>query len=301
MDLEAITTKASHLTTILATENLEKLLHSALEHLFEVVSLYSFPLSIKLSQFSDEFFLLIDLVLHGYNLCHHSAGWTERNYGLVRRYDEKVSRRTFLLRSLVQLTALPYVLRKLKDILSQLSREKWNQKIMLRLQTCLRYFTSLLTLRSIVRFLASRSAHCSPQQEVIGVHLQRRTQTDVEHSKQLLRKEGLCIKVVDLLFRSAFRAMAAGSLATQLWASSSEDIKALLKPPLDRPKLPPIKLSTSIGHCPICREEFEKPTAVQPSGIVYCYDCIVKFVEEKARCPVSKMTVSMNQLIVLFD
>ncbi|KAJ3032005.1 UNVERIFIED_CONTAM: ubiquitin-protein ligase peroxin 12 [Siphonaria sp. JEL0065] len=51
-----------------------------------------------------------------------------------------------------------------------------------------------------------------------------------------------------------------------------------------------IALPQDPSQCPICLSEVKNPAMV-PTGYVYCYPCIYKYIEKHAECPVTKVSL----------
>lgn len=57
------------------------------------------------------------------------------------------------------------------------------------------------------------------------------------------------------------------------------------------------------GRCPLCfRSPVLSPTAVAPSGYVFCFGCIVHHVQgaRAARCPVTHLPISLQHLVRIY-
>lgn len=62
-----------------------------------------------------------------------------------------------------------------------------------------------------------------------------------------------------------------------------------------------LMLPADISLCPICRQPRTNPTALASSGLVFCYPCIYKHIEQHHRCPVSCVPASVEMLIRIHD
>lgn len=67
------------------------------------------------------------------------------------------------------------------------------------------------------------------------------------------------------------------------------DPKTRLRPPLSNPT-----------HCPLCRQARINPT-VATSGYVFCHRCLVLFVREHAKCPLTGMKCPEARIVRIFE
>ncbi|KAI8822974.1 Pex12 amino terminal region-domain-containing protein [Fimicolochytrium jonesii] len=90
------------------------------------------------------------------------------------------------------------------------------------------------------------------------------------------------------------------------WWYSSEYHKQVGKKPIPPPpeKVEPnpkgLPLPDDPTICPICSQPRTNPTMV-PSGYVYCYPCIFRWIEEKQECPVTLMPTNIEQLRKIYS
>ena len=69
-------------------------------------------------------------------------------------------------------------------------------------------------------------------------------------------------------------------------------------PPICRPSRTGIPLTSATTHlsCPLCSRAQRSNPACTPSGYVFCYLCIFKFVQEHRRCPITNMPCTDDQI-----
>lgn len=67
-------------------------------------------------------------------------------------------------------------------------------------------------------------------------------------------------------------------------------------PPPPQPLRPNITLPESPNDCPICGNVRVTPAALSKSGYVFCYECILKYVRESSRCPVTNVRVQRSHI-----
>ncbi|KAI5124795.1 hypothetical protein M0805_005429 [Coniferiporia weirii] len=89
------------------------------------------------------------------------------------------------------------------------------------------------------------------------------------------------------------------------WYSPSSPARTVSAPPAGPPIPPPRILKphpqgvpfdrTKYGECPLCTGPIANATAL-PSGYVFCYRCVHKYVEENGRCPVTLTAAHTWQL-----
>ena len=89
------------------------------------------------------------------------------------------------------------------------------------------------------------------------------------------------------------------------WWRSSEYYKSMDSQPIPPP--PPTKSLRSMDSlpedtsvCPICLETRSNP-AMTPTGFVFCYPCIFKYISEHNRCPVTHSTLHVDSIRKIYD
>ncbi|RLN49551.1 hypothetical protein BBJ29_004963 [Phytophthora kernoviae] len=77
--------------------------------------------------------------------------------------------------------------------------------------------------------------------------------------------------------------------------------------PIPPPPLPPqfsgqaLTLATMDPTlCPLCKQQRVNPAMV-PSGYVFCYPCIYRFVEKHSECPVTQMKCDLTNIVKIYD
>eukprot|EP01121_Diplochlamys_sp_Union-15-3_P021988 TRINITY_DN9223_c0_g1_i1.p1 TRINITY_DN9223_c0_g1~~TRINITY_DN9223_c0_g1_i1.p1 ORF type:complete len:174 (-),score=16.57 TRINITY_DN9223_c0_g1_i1:79-600(-) len=75
-----------------------------------------------------------------------------------------------------------------------------------------------------------------------------------------------------------------------------------LPPPPEPPKraLGGIAIPSDKSLCPICEKKRNNP-AMASSGFVYCYPCILQWVETHGNCPITHIPCTPEQLRRIFD
>ena len=89
------------------------------------------------------------------------------------------------------------------------------------------------------------------------------------------------------------------------WYSRGEEAakipgKALPAPPAPQPHEEGVKLPKSPKLCPICKRMKQSPTVLTVSGYVFCYNCIMLYVKEHKRCPVTFSPATEEQVRKLY-
>lgn len=112
-------------------------------------------------------------------------------------------------------------------------------------------------------------------------------------------------KGVGDVLRLVLPLMAFGYRSLEWWYSIPESVAGTAGqeslPPAPEPprvfsgvSLPPF------DRCPLCGRKRTNPAVLAPSGFAFCYPCIVKYVREYSRCPVTGLPASEVQIRRLF-
>jgi len=70
------------------------------------------------------------------------------------------------------------------------------------------------------------------------------------------------------------------------------------------PPPPPFsqEMRSSKGCCPLCRKRLGNGKTLAPiSGLLFCYLCIVSYIREHSKCPVTKLPLQEKDLVRIFD
>jgi len=77
--------------------------------------------------------------------------------------------------------------------------------------------------------------------------------------------------------------------------------------PIPPPPLPPqfsgqaLSLATmDPALCPLCKQQRVNP-AMAPSGYVFCYPCIYRYVEQHGECPITQMKCEPSTIVKIYD
>lgn len=60
-----------------------------------------------------------------------------------------------------------------------------------------------------------------------------------------------------------------------------------------------ISVPTNDWECPLCEKKRVNSTAL-PSGYVFCYTCLFKYVEIHAKCPITRIEVGLQDFRRIF-
>ncbi len=67
-------------------------------------------------------------------------------------------------------------------------------------------------------------------------------------------------------------------------------------PPPPQPLRPVVNVPDSPDDCPLCRKRRVTPAALSKSGYVFCYECILKYVREFNKCPVTNIRAERSHI-----
>ncbi|XP_043262164.1 peroxisome assembly protein 12 [Colletes gigas] len=276
-----------------------------------------------LLRWSDEGYLIFNIILQRYYLKKFSASFSEAFYGLKRvgiinsKIKNNLSNRQKTL-SLTLIVLFPY----LKNKLSNLSRrykleeidgcapqnkwEKFYRSCVVKgsLMTFVAY--EFIVLYNYILYVAGKSVHQSPHLKLLSVTLTYADAQSVISVSDLLKKIrnnsfGISDSI-DILQRTVTTSLEFGAFFLQFlfWWTQEHFNTNLVTLPIPPP---PNILETARqfkGKCPICCKPFRIHTVLSVSGYAFCYQCIVPVIRKTGQCPVTKYPAKEDDLIRLY-
>ncbi|KXS14545.1 hypothetical protein M427DRAFT_57459 [Gonapodya prolifera JEL478] len=288
----------------------------------------------------EELYATVFGFIEAYYLWEHDGSFEENFYGLKRaptaRKREKLSSRERW-GSLATLIAVPYVRSKLQELYEQVgggaemfgdedeeeeARQTRGQsplKLLLRrgFRRAYPYVNALYGLALFVwqvLYMYGRTRYFSPWLYLLGVEIKRLDWRDMEPPGPAPQSENkTAVQVVTSILRRVLEALKVAlplsmfALKFLEWwyqsgfAKKAEGGKPIPRPP---PRIEPdptgLPLPEFPEQCAICNTPRTNP-AMLPSGYVFCYPCIYKFVEENSCCPVTRIRTDTTEIRRLYD
>eukprot|EP00094_Tigriopus_californicus_P010714 TCALIF_10333-PA protein Name:"Similar to Pex12 Peroxisome assembly protein 12 (Mus musculus)" AED:0.36 eAED:0.36 QI:0/0/0/0.66/1/1/3/0/288 len=268
-----------------------------------------------LYKYCDEFWLLIDLSLESYYLKTYNALFSEHFYGLTRSF--KSNQRHPILRSLLFSVILPYVKRKLDRVFESLRESvadgvptskilEFSRLYFVRVYPYIHMIYEGLHLFLAIAYTLGRSSYHQLSTQLAGLTL---TQITTEAQSQFQERElksrnsaQILPKIIRSFAQTLTFGLETGSFILQFfnhWQSRTEHIQ--MGPTSDIPDPPEIDPEISKTTCPICHGPRRTETLLSISGYVFCYVCVVKYLRQHGKCPITNFPANEDSLIRLYS
>ncbi|KAJ4429353.1 hypothetical protein ANN_28115 [Periplaneta americana] len=200
--------------------------------------------------------------------------------------------------SLVCLCLVPYLRAKLEDRITQYQLEGiprgWGQ-VLLRLHSALHLVWESSILGNYLYYMSGNTPTHSPLLRLAGVTLQYAADMEEETKYPLWSAKSLKYVLM--------RTMELGAFFLQFlqWWHAEDKLRSSFTA-LPLPPAPEVSAEAKqySGICPICLQNRKIETVLPVSGYVFCYRCIMQYVQEHHCCPVTKYPADMRDLIRVY-
>lgn len=289
---------------LVACDKLKGGLREAFRYLLENFSCYETYKRLPLPP-TDELVLVLDLLIEYNHLRAYNASYAENLYHLVR-YDRKTNDIIQqVLPSLICLTVIPYISRKVEKYFEELNYKDSRTAAdvrHIRIYRLLTHSTSFLNLIGLLRYAGGRSKYHSTLNILTGISLRGRLEqedNDDGNAGYILTSK----TIADFMGK----ALTVGSYVIQFldyWNTHSNSTPlfgASLKIP-EPPNRDDLAYTDdrSSGICLICEHVRQNECALSNTGYVFCYSCIYRYVKSKHRCPVTGHPATVDNIVKLF-
>ncbi|XP_069700986.1 peroxisome assembly protein 12-A [Periplaneta americana] len=252
----------------------------------------------------EEVYFAFNTILQFHYLRNHGASFAEAFYDLQRIPLRGISSTFPRLppreeaMSLVCLCLVPYLRAKLEDRITQYQLEGiprgWGQ-VLLRLHSALHLVWESSILGNYLYYMSGNTSTHSPLLRLAGVTLQYAADMEEETKYPLWSAKSLKYVLM--------RTMELGAFFLQFlqWWHAEDKLRSSFTA-LPLPPAPEVSAEAKqySGICPICLQNRKIETVLPVSGYVFCYRCIVQYVQEHHSCPVTKYPADMRDLIRVY-
>ncbi|XP_015518242.1 peroxisome assembly protein 12 [Neodiprion lecontei] len=275
-----------------------------------------------LERWCDEAYLVFNAALQYHYLKKYSASFSETFYGLKRSSvvagsDGKLSTKQEKI-SLLLLVVFPHFRTKLFRLAEEyklevadgkIPQKRWQKlvrKLVINGNMIFHVIYECLILYRYLRYMAGRSEYSTPLLWLASVTL------SYADGKKFLTITDLLMKIrlgtltfsngIDLFGMLFTRSLEFGAFFLQFlrwWNQENYYVNLMALPTPVPPEVPKIALQYK-GLCPICRKGRQIPTALPVSGYVFCYQCILKYIREYEKCPITNYPAKEDDLIRLY-
>lgn len=254
--------------------------------------------------FEEVYFAFNTILQYHYIRCH-GASFAEAVYGLQRVPLHSVMSKLPRLpprqeaASLLCLCVVPYLRAKLEERVTQcqlLGPSRGWVRVLLRLHSSSRLLWEAIVFGNYLYYMSGRTAGHSPLLRLAGVTL--RYAVDQE---QDLRFPLLSVKFVGYLLTRVLEFGAFFLQFLQYWHMGDQHRTSLTALPVPPPFEGLAAAMHYQGKCPICSQNWKIETVLSVSGFVFCYRCIVQYLQENHCCPVTKYPADVGDLIRIYS
>merc|ERR1711915_313862 len=310
---------------VTAQQSLADTLGPAFRHIIKVVATNQPQHCGFLLKLQDELLLLANSALQLHYLKVYNASFTENFYGLERVSTN--GSRLDLNPSYLSLILLPYISRKLETYFLK-SREDQadgvsptNQLVLkfrelfVTLYPSLHFLVDTVNIGFLLSFTLRKGKHHSLLSWLLGLCLVYVTPDGqkLKEGRQLKAIKGsqglrhLAISSMSTAARVLTFSLEVGSFFLQFldwWyahgggSGPGKDLETNLLIPAPPPPVTDIGLGG--GVCPLCYKKRRGDTVLQSSGLVFCYTCIVQYLRREAKCPVTRIPATEENLVRIF-
>lgn len=317
---------------VLAQENLMSIIRPAFKHACRVLG-GKFPERLAwLYQYSDEAYLVLDLLVQHYYLHHYCSSFAENFYSMKRvstvSNDKPTSKleKKVIKKSLLFLVLVPYLKAKIDE-----QFEKWREKSadgLLREKVS--YVAKFLRLFVIVypyihmsyegtmlyynlAYAIHKSRVHSPFLHFSGIELRSLTMQDILQQSQSekarppnMNWRQYCQWLLQLALSSVAAGISTGLTVAVFflqfleWWYTSDTKSTFTAFPTPPPPKNVYKTNFPHSVCPVCGNKRTNDTALSSSGFVFCYPCIHNYVKEHGCCPVTGLPSNFHNLVKLY-
>ncbi|KAF7282103.1 peroxisomal biogenesis factor 12 [Rhynchophorus ferrugineus] len=302
---------------IIAQKSLNDTLYPALQKVALFLST-NFPKKFSfLNNYYDETFLVLNGALQLYYLKFYDSSFSENFYGLkriilngqgLRNYERDLS--------LVLLVLVPYIKRKIEDKVQiyriqnaegSLRRDLagWSKKTLIFSHAVFELVWGLIHLYNFLQYMGGKTGSQLPLLKVINMKLCYSNDLPPPSFWQALFKGDL--KLSDLNFQlvrsgvsSILEITAFFMQFLQTWSSHSPNLSLTELPKVETPPLDN-KAKTYQGKCPICLQAWSIPTVLPVSGYIFCFRCILRYLSENQKCPVTNLPARPLDIVRLYN
>lgn len=325
--------KGAHLTSsvltrpsifeLIAQESLAKTIHPAVKKLCDVLAesnpgKYGFLL-----RWFEELYVVAEFLLQRQYLNTKGSSFSEAFYGLQRvvshSTNAELPKRKLQL-SLICLTVLPYLRRKLENIAVKYKLEeadgvpennnypKGTRSFVIRLHSVFHIVWESLVLVQYFMYMSGKSLHHSPLLRMIGISLIYTSQEpeglpwsylkNCITSRDFRSLPGVTFQVLRGLLSNSFEVFAFFLQFLQVWYSEQRQTNLTALPIPAAPT--DLGVNDYKNVCPICLQKRKIPTVLPVSGYIFCYRCIADYVRKNHSCPITRYPASDDDFVRIY-
>ncbi|XP_045104989.1 peroxisome assembly protein 12-like isoform X3 [Portunus trituberculatus] len=277
--------------------------------------------------------MIFNLFIQHHYLSNYGSSFAENFYDLKRvELTSKAEKKPLTLsqaayiKSQFALVAFPYIHTQLDQIYQEHqenqdempSNQGWRTKlrsIFLKCWPVVHFAWELLTLIFYVRYVIGKSKFHSPLLLMCGIQLATLSKEDYEiidareenlvSFKKVRSLQEFSQWIVERIGSSLMNSLEVGAFFLQFlewfYTSNTTPRSIIAQPIPPPPQVMGVPTSGSSTECPLCFKKRKQDTALSVSGYVFCYGCILQYVRQEKKCPVTGYPASPGQLIRIYQ
>ncbi|XP_050313615.1 peroxisome assembly protein 12 [Anthonomus grandis grandis] len=298
----------------------QKSLHDTLYPAFQKIALYLSTHSPQkfgfLNVYFEESFAVLNGALQLYYLKYYDSSFSENFYGLKR----VMSGESPLMKhqkelSLLFLVVVPYFKRKIEERL-QIYRiehaegylrkdfEGRSKRFLIYSHSAFEVIWGLITLNNYLQYMGNKTEFQEPLLKLLGLKL---VYSNDQPSKSFwsslfsgkLGFSDLSFASVRGAVSTIFETTAFFLQLLQTWNAHNPNYNITDLPRSEAP-LCDNRAETYGGKCPICLQKWLIPAALPVSGYIFCFKCILNYLVEHQKCPVTKLAARPTDVVRLY-
>ena len=305
-------------------EHIDESLYSAFKFIVKTLSTHYPENAIldRIRRHKTALYYSVLALVDAYSLTHHSSTLSEHFLGIervsTRGHHPRLTPADVLL-SLGIVVGVPLLRRHLRKAAKRYTSGGYfteddehgdslparYARIVTILYPYLRASAGLASLGYTVAYIGDITRYASPLQHLAGLRPATARPCASGAQAGSTGVLGALGKAVGDVLRLVLPLAAFGYRSLEWWYSIPESVaggsgQEALPPAPEPPKvcggvsLPPFE------RCPLCGRKRTNPAVLAPSGFAFCYPCIVKYVREYAKCPVTGLPANETQIRRLF-
>lgn len=275
-----------------------------------------------LEKWSDEAYLVFNGALQYHYLKKYSASFAETFYGLrrvssVADSNGKLSTKEEII-SLLLLVLFPHFRNKLFRLAERyrfdaadgkVPKKQWQiliRRLVINGHTIFHVTYECLILYRYLTYMAGLSKYPTPLVWLASVTMTYASTEKFLTITDFLNKVRTGTfnfgDAVDLGGRLFTRSLELGAFFLQFlrwWNQENYYTNLMALPTPPPPMIPKIALQYK-GLCPICKQTRRIHTALPVSGYVFCYQCILGYIQEHGKCPITNYPANEDDLVRLY-
>ncbi|XP_063922295.1 peroxisome assembly protein 12 [Zophobas morio] len=302
---------------VIASKSLNDTLHPALQKVALFLATNAPRKFNWLGKHYDEVFLILNFGLQYGYLRNYDATFSENFYGLKRVLDNNATlsehhRRISLLFSVL----LPYFKRKLDEKVALYRLEQADgclrnnfegrfKKLLIFSHSSFEVTWGLLTVYNYIKYMAGESEAQLPLFKFINVKLTygEPPPEEVGFWSTLLKGQFRDLWQLNILKNAITTTFEVGAFFLQFveaWSAQQSNFSMTALPTVKAPMLDG-KARNYQNKCPVCLQFWKIPTVLPVSGYVFCFPCILRYLRENQKCPVTNLPAKPLDIVRLYD